>query len=75
MEKPCVILLAHPSRKDHLAQGRKTERRKTRMQVGIFINCLEAIFTPCQPPVVSHDLDSWQGVRMDAQAFFRAWTQ
>ena len=32
---------------------------------------LKTILTPCQPPVVSHDLGGWLGVRMDAQAFFR----
>ncbi len=40
----------------------------------ISIDCLKTILTPCQPPVVSHDLGGWQGVRMDAQAFLEILT-
>ncbi len=43
-------------------------------RTGISINCLKTILTPCQPPVASHDWGSWQGVRMDAQAFSGAQT-
>ncbi len=42
---------------------------QTSYLVGISINCLKTILTPCQPPVASHDWGGWQGVRTDAQAF------
>ncbi len=37
--------------------------------MGVSINCLKTVLTPCQPPVASHDWGGWQGVRTDAQAF------